>query len=485
MAQAPAVRREGPMPAAAGAAGRASATGLAGRRRRGVAELKALGVLAAPIILTQLSHAGMSAVDAVMAGRVSPVDLAGVALGASFFWPGMLLLAGIVMSVTPTVSQMHGAGQEREAGAVVRQALWIAFIGGSLLAVPMHFAEPGYRLINVDPAAIPVASAYLQAMSFGLVPILGYFVLRYLCDGLSWTRPAMVVALCALAAKVPLNYVFVFGALGVPAMGAVGCGVSGAIVMTGELIAMLAILRHPRVRAVGVLERFAWPSPALMWRLLKLGVPIGFALFFEVAVFSVVTLLIGSLGVRAVAAHQIVTNVGGVTFMIPLALGMAATIRVGYNVGGRDYAGARRSVFVALAASLVFAFVAAAVLLALREQIAGLYTRDAEVVGVAAGLLLIVALYQFVDDTQITAMGALRGYKDTRAPMLTVAFAYWVIGLPLGATLGFGLGGVTALGVTGFWLGLVAGLSVAAAMLIWRVWRLSGNRARVQRLALG
>ena len=470
---------------AAGADARPATVARAGRHRPAVAELKTLSVLAAPIILTQLSQMGMSAVDAVMAGRVSPVDLAGVALGASFFWPGMLLLSGIVMSVTPTVSQMHGAGQAGEAGAVVRQALWIALIGGLLLATLMQFGAAGYALLGVDPAAIPVASAYLSAMGFGLVPILGFFVFRYLCEGLSWTRPAMVVALCALAAKVPLNYLFVYGGFGVPALGGVGCGVSGAIVMWGELIAMIAIARYSRVRAVGVLAHFSWPDPAIIWRLLKLGVPIGFALFFEMTVFSVVTLLVGNLGVAAVAAHQIASNVGGVTFMIPLALGMAATIRVGYNIGARDYAGARRSVFVALGASLAFACVAAMLLLWLREGIAGVYTTDGEVIAKAAGLLLIVALYQFVDDTQVTAMGALRGYKDTRAPMLTAAFAYWAIGLPVGAALGFGLGEVPALGVTGFWIGLVAGLSVAAVMLIWRVWRLSGNVARVRRLALG
>ena len=477
-------RSEGVAPAGAVARDVAGA-GRLGRRGRAAAELKVLGVLAGPIILTQLSHMGMSAVDAVMAGRVSPVDLAGVALGASFFWPAMLLLSGVVMAVTPTVSQMHGAGETGSAGAVVRQALWIALFGGLLVAVPMQFGDVGYRLIGVDAAAIPVASAYLSAMSFGLVPILGFFVFRYLCEGLSWTRPAMVVALSALALKVPLNYLFVYGGFGVLAMGGVGCGVSGAIVMWGELIAMIAIARYSRVRNVGVLARFAWPHPATIWRLLRLGVPIGLTIFFEVALFSVVTLLVGSLGVEAVAAHQIASNVSGVMFMVPLALGMAATIRVGYNIGAGDHAGARRSVFVALGVAVAFAGVAAALLWWLREGIAGLYTTDAAVIAKAAGLLFIVALYQFVADTQVTAMGALRGYKDTRAPLLIAAFAYWAIGLPLGAALGFGLGGVTAMGVAGFWVGLVAGLSVAAVMLIWRVWRLSGNPARVRRLALG
>ena len=456
------------------------------RPNRGIwKELGALGVLAGPIILTQLSQMGMGVVDAIMAGRVSAVDLAGIALGGNFFWPAMLLLSGIAMSVTPLVSQMHGAGREEDAGAVVRQALWIACGGALLLVVAMQFGEAAYRLIGVDPAAIPVAAAYLSAMSFGLVPILGYFVLRNLCDGMSWTTPAMVVALSGLALKVPLNYLFVYGGLGIPAMGGVGCGVSGAIVMWCEFLAMVGIVKYSRVKRAGAFSRFSAPDPRMIWRLMRLGLPIGIAIFFEVAVFSVVTLLIGRLGVEAVASHQVASNVGGITFMVPLALGMAATIRVGYNVGANDLPGARRSAFVAVGASGVFAVVAAGVLLVLRHEIVGAYTTDPAVIEIAAGLLLFVALYQFVDDTQVTAVGALRGYKDVRAPMFTALVAYWVIALPVGAVLGFGLFGTEPWGVEGFWSGLVGGLAVASVVLLARLGWLSRNERRIRLFALG
>ena len=456
------------------------------RPNRGVRkELGALGVLAGPIILTQLSQMGMGVVDAIMAGRVSAVDLAGIALGGNFFWPAMLLLSGIAMSVTPLVSQMHGAGREEDAGAVVRQALWIAFGGAVLLVVAMQFGEAAYRLIGVDPAAIPVAAAYLSAMSFGLVPILGYFVLRNLCDGMSWTTPAMVVALSGLALKVPLNYLFVYGGLGIPAMGGVGCGVSGAIVMWCEFLAMIGVVKYSRVKRAGAFSRFSAPDPGMIWRLMRLGLPIGIAIFFEVAVFSVVTLLIGRLGVEAVASHQIASNIGGITFMVPLALGMAATIRVGYNIGANDLPGARRSAFVAVGASGVFAVVAAGVLLGLRHEIVGAYTTDPAVIEIAAGLLLFVALYQFVDDTQVTAVGALRGYKDVRAPMFTALVAYWAIALPVGAVLGFGLFGTEPWGVEGFWSGLVGGLAVASVVLLARLGWLSRNERRIRLFALG
>ena len=453
---------------------------------RGVGtELRALGVLAGPIILTQLSQMGMGVVDAIMAGRVSAVDLAGIALGGNFYWPAMLLLSGIAMSVAPMVSQMHGAGREEEAGEVVRQALWIALGGGLLLIGAMQFGEAAYRLIGVDPAAIPVAAGYLSAMSFGLVPVLGYFVLRNLCDGMSWTTPAMVVALSGLALKVPLNYLFVYGGLGIPAMGGVGCGVSGAIVMWCEFLAMAGIVRYSRVRRAGTFARISAPDFAVIWRLLRLGLPIGVTIFFEVAIFSVVTLLIGRLGVEAVASHQVASNVGGITFMVPLALGMAATIRVGYNVGANDYPGARRSAFVAVGTSAVFAVLAASLLLAFRHEIVGAYTTDPAVIEIAAGLLLFVALYQLVDDTQVTAMGALRGYKDVRAPMFTALVAYWVIALPVGAVLGFGLFGTVAWGVEGFWVGLVVGLAVASVVLLARLGWLSRNERRIRVFALG
>ena len=323
---------------------------------RGVGnELKALGTLGVPIILTQLSQMGIGVIDSIMAGRVSPVDLAGVALGAHLYIPAVVFLAGIAIAVTPMVSQMHGAGQEAGAGPVVRQALWIAVCGGVLAMGIMQYGEAGYRLIGVDEAAIPVATAYLTYMSFGLVPTLAFFVLRYLCEGLSWTTPSMVVALSGLVLKVPLNYVFVYGGFGVPAMGGAGCGVSSAIIMWYQLIVMVIVVRYSRVQRAGALSRFSLPDIALIWRLVKLGLPIGVTMSFEGTVFSVVALLIGRLGVAEVASHHIVYNVGGVTSVIPVALGVAASIRAGYNVGAKEYSGARRSAYVAVGAALGFA----------------------------------------------------------------------------------------------------------------------------------
>jgi MATE family multidrug resistance protein len=204
----------------------------------------------------------------------------------------------------------------------------------------------------------------------------------------------------------------------------------------------------------------------------------------EISLFSVVTLLIGRLGAEAVAAHTIASNVGAMTFMVPLALGMAVSIRVGFNVGAGDFAAARRSGWVAIGLALVFALFAALLVYGSRSFIAGLYTSETFVLVLAVDLLLFVALYQFFDDTQVTAVGALRGFKDTRATMWVAMLSYWGVGLPVGAALGFGVVEVDGFsGVRGFWVGLLAGLGVAAVVLCARFRWLSVRHDHIQRFS--
>ncbi|MDE0039580.1 MAG: MATE family efflux transporter [Gammaproteobacteria bacterium] len=461
--------------------------------RSALTEFRQLGVLATPIIVAQLSQMGMGVADAVMAGRVSATDLAGVTLGGNFFWPTMLLMSGIVMAVTPSVSQLNGAGRIGDAGAVVRQALWIALVGGLMLTLLLRNAEPAYRFFGVDEQAIPVAVGYLSAASLALVPLLSYTALRCLAEGMSWTTPAMCISLSALPLKILLNWLFMYGspALGIAAMGGVGCGWSTAVVMSYTFLAMLLVVSTSRMRASNLFTAFSWPRLGAIRDLLVVGVPIGLALLVEVGFFSVAGLLIGRLGVEAVASHQIAFNVAGIAFMVPLALGMAATIRVGFNVGAGDRAAARLSAWVAVTTTLVWGICVATVMLTARFPIVGLYTNNAEVINVAAALLAIGALFQVFDSAQATTMGALRGYKETVAPMWIAVVAYWLVGLPVGAALCFGVGGIPTLngllssafgapiGVYGLWWGLVVGLAVAAVALVAWLVRVSRSRPTI------
>jgi MATE family multidrug resistance protein len=443
-------------------------------------ELNTLLRLALPMILAQVTQMGMGVADTIMAGQVSAVDLAGVALGGNFYWPFILLLSGTIMSLTPSVSQLHGAGRESEAGEAARQAMWIALFGGLALVVFLQNVEPFYRLLGVDPRAIPVSVAYLEALSFGVLPVLGYFTLRYLCEGMSWTVPAMWIAAASLTLKIPLNYLFIYGAFGIEGMGGVGCGWASAIVFTMQFVIMAAVVARSRIRVTGVFSRFSRPDLKEVGRLIRLGVPIGLTSFLEISLFAVITLLIGRLGAEAVAAHSIASNVGGMTFMVPLALGMAVSIRVGFNVGAGDLAGARRSGWVAIGLSLVFALFAAILVFAFRDFIAGLYSTEVTVLALAVDLLIFVALYQFFDDAQVTAVGALRGFKDTRATMWVAMLSYWGVGLPVGVVLSFGWISIGDFeGVRGFWVGLLAGLGVAALVLGVRFRWLSNRPERI------
>jgi multidrug resistance protein, MATE family len=448
------------------------------------AELAQLLRLAFPIILTQLSQMGMGVADTVMAGRYGAVDLAGVALGGNLFWPLILLVSGILMAITPSVSQLHGAGEQARAGEVVRQAGWIALAGSLLLIAAFSNSEALFRFVEVDAAAIPVAVAYLDALCWGVAPLLGYFALRYLCEGMSWTLPAMLIAFTGLLLKIPLNYLFMHGfAVGpfdMPALGGAGCGWASALIMWAEFVVLAVIVARSRMRATRVFERLSAPQPAEILRLVRLGVPIGLTTFLEISLFSIVALLVGRLGVEAVAAHQIAMNIGGILFMIPMALGIAASIRVGFNVGARDLAAARRCGMLAIGVALCVAASAAAVLLGFRESIVGLYTTDAAVLALAAELLLFVAIWQLVDNTQVTTIGTLRGFKDTRMPMVIALLAYWVVGLPIGVAFGFGWVDVPALqGLRGFWVGFCVALLVAAVVLLSRFAWLSRRDDRI------
>lgn len=432
-------------------------------------EFRRLGTLALPMMVAQLSQMGMGVIDVVMAGRYGAVDLAGVGLGASLFWSIMLLLTGTLMAVTPTVAQLNGANRTAETGKIARQALWLALVVGSVIFIVLQNVKPFYHFVGVDAKAIPIASDFLAAQSYGVFAMLGYFVLRNLCEGLGLTLPSMIILLCAITIKVPLTYVFVFGIGDFSGWGGVGCGRSTAIIMWFQLICIVIAIQITRIRASGVFRAIELPDLTTIWALAKIGIPMGLTIFVEVSFFGMVTLLVGKLGVDAVASHQIAMSVGGLGFMIPLALGFASTIRVGTNIGARRSHAARRSVIVALCSSVTVGLCVAIVLLTARHGIVQLYSSEVPVITLSAQLLLLCALFQLFDSSQVTAIGSLRGFKDVKIPMLMATVSYWVVGMPIGIYLAFGALGFDGLGVFGFWFGLIIGLGCASTLILFRL----------------
>ncbi|MGV8918355.1 MAG: MATE family efflux transporter [Pseudomonas sp.] len=443
-------------------------------------ELRTLLALALPLMIGQLAYTAMGFVDAVMAGSVGPRDLAAVALGNSIWVPIYLFMTGTLLATTPKVAQRFGAGQTTEIGALVRQALWLALAVGLIASTLLLNAEPILHLMKVDPLLIEPCMQYLRGIACGLPATALFYVLRCFSDGMGRTRPSMLLGLSGLAMNIPLNYVFIYGHFGVPAMGGVGCGWATATVMWSILLGMSTWVWRAKIyKASQVFAHFDWPQWAAIKRLLSIGLPIGIAIFAESSIFAVIALLIGSLGSNVVAGHQIALNFSSLVFVIPLSLGMAVTVRVGQALGRNAPRDARFSAGVGMATALVYACLSASLMMLMREHVAAIYTADPVVIHLAASLIVFAALFQFSDALQVTAAGALRGYQDTRVTMMLTLFAYWGIGLPVGYVLGLTdlLG--PASGPAGLWQGLIVGLTCAALMLSARLTSSARKRIRM------
>ena len=446
-------------------------------------ESRQLYQIAIPLMGAQLAQMGMGVADTIMAGRYSSADLAGVALGSSILWPAMILVMGVLQAITPTVAQLHGSRRYDEIGSVIRQGLWLAVFGGFFVVILLNNIEPAYRLMGVDPIAVAISVPYLKMASLGLPALMCFFCLRFLADGMGYTRPALLIAISALLLKIPLNYVLIYGKFGFPEMGGVGCGVAQAIVMWLQFFLVLFVVFHRRFKITGWRDRFSWPSWIRIKPLLIIGIPIGTTIFAEMGLFSFTTLLLGRFGAEVVAAHNIAMNLNAIFFMPPMAIGMAATIRIGYRIGAGEITGGRSTAVIAVATSAGIAILGALIIYWLRADMVAIYTKETAVAGLAATLLLFVVFFLFFDAAQATFVGALRGYKDTRIPMFIALVSYWVIGLPIGITFGFGyLEGLD--GVYGFWLGLAAGVGVAAILLAYRLWRVSRDIPLITKLSI-
>lgn len=426
--------------------------------------------LAWPLVLGQLAGVLMTFVDTVMSGRLSAEALASVAAGAAVWHTVMLAGMGVLLSVSASVAHLDGAGEHREIGPIVRQALWIAAALTVVTAAIYLGAAPLLAALDIDPVLHPTILGYLRALTWGAPALYAFLSLRFLCEGMGISSPVMYFGFIGLAVNVVGNYGLIYGRWGLPALGAVGCGYATSAVWWTQFVGLaIYVRRHHRLRRLRVFERFDWPDAARLAALVRLGLPIGFSFFVEVSMFASVALLMGSIGAVAVAGHQVAINVASITFMVPLGIALATTVRVGNARGRGDAGAARRAGWIGMQLALVLQVLAAAVLISWPEAISAIYSRDAGVRAMAAQLLVLAAIFQLSDGLQVSAAGALRGLKDTRGPMLITVVAYWLIGLPFGYWLCFQQGA----GPRGLWIGIIGGLTVAGALLAYRFDRLT------------
>ncbi|MFS1512931.1 MATE family efflux transporter [Chengkuizengella sp. SCS-71B] len=431
------------------------------------AKLLQFNTILLPILISQLGLFSMNFFDTVMSGQVSPADLAGVAIGSSIWVPIFTGLSGILMALTPIVSQYVGAGKNEKITKVVIQTIYLSLmITFVIIIFGLLFLQLILQSMNLESDVRVIAFHYLKALSFGLIPLFVYNVLRYFIDGLGETRTTMFITLLSLPINLFFNYVLIFGKFGFPRLGGVGAGYASAITYWSILLIALFVIKKfqpfSNYRLFSQIEKISFEA----WgRLLKIGIPIGFSIFFETSIFAAVTLLMSEFDTNTIAAHQSALNFASFLYMIPLSISMALTISVGFEVGAKRYRDAVQYSYIGISSAILISLLSALGLFIFIDQVAGIYTQDSTVLMLTKQFLFFAIFFQLSDAIAAPIQGALRGYKDVNSTFILAFVSFWIIGLPLG----YCLANFTSYGAFGYWIGLISGLAVGAVCLILRL----------------
>jgi MATE family multidrug resistance protein len=443
-------------------------------------EMKALTRLAAPLAVTQLAQMVILATDTLMLGHLSKEALAAATLANQVYIMAWLVGLGPASAVPAMIAHIRGARESNWGGVrhVVRMGMWSVLLLSVPLLLLLTFTREILLLLGQDVVLADHAAAFMTALMWGLPFSLAYQVLRNFSTAVDKPMMPLIVAALTVIVNALVGYGLIFGHFGLPRLELMGSGLASAFANFFGFAAMLAfVLLQPKLRRYRVLHRWAQPHWAHLREVFQLGMPIGVTMMFEVALFVAAAFTMGLFGADMLAAHQIAITVPSLTFMIPLGIGMAATVRVGLAKGAGDDVEARRAGFAAMGMAVVFMTFTSVLLLAFPRFIAGLWLPDipanAAVLSLAVSFLMVGAAFQLVDGLQVTASLSLRGLKDAQAPMWIAGASYWLCGFPICLWLGFGLK-MQGLGV---WIGLAFGLLVAAVALIWRFHRLSQPRS--------
>ena len=434
-------------------------------------ETKSFLKLAAPMFGSQVALQLIGINSVIQSGNYSSEVLAGILMANGLYWPLMFGLGGVIFFVTPMVAQLFGANKLKEIGPLVRQAMWLVIPIVLFIMILLGQASKLLVFVGVEEGIIKHTDEYLSMFIFAIPPIMLSQPLRSLSEGITRPRPIMYINIGMLVMAVIGNYCFIYGNWGFPEMGARGAGLSAII---GTWTALFTLIFYvwwsKNYKSTEFFSRFDWPSLRVIKDILRGGIPLGLSNFFEIGMFSGSTLILGSLGSQVVAAHGIALNIGGLLFMVPMSIGLAAAVRVGNKVGEQDFKGARYSSFYAVKFGSSLGLINSFLLLLFAELIvSSIFTDDQAVISTAVVLLMFAALFQVADAVAMCGMGSLRGYKDTFGPMLIVFVAYWIIGLPFGYSLAVTDTWAVTLGAAGMWSGMCIGLIIAASCMLWRL----------------
>lgn len=435
-------------------------------------EIRATLVLAWPMILTNLAQVAMTATDVAIIGRLGPTELAAGALGSNLYFAALIFGLGLAYGTAPMMAAELGRKKHsvRDVRRTVRQGLWLSVFISIPLWIILWNGEAILLAMGQRPELAEQAGIYVRCLQWAILPFYGYIVLRSFISALERPGWALVVMVVAVAFNAFANWVLVFGHLGFPAMGIAGSGIAtsiASVLMFAGLAAVIMVERNfRRYHLFGRFWRADWPR---LTALLRLGAPISGILAFEVTIFNAAAFLMGLIDPIQLAAHAVALQIASVTFMVPLGIGQAVTVRVGLAYGARDFDGVTRAGWSAYCIGVSFMVLMALLMLAFPKVLIAAFIdisdpANAAVISYAVTFLMFAAMFQVADGAQAVGAGMLRGLQDTKVPMFYAAFGYWGVGLPLGAVLAFhyGMQGV------GIWLGLFIGLAVVAILLLYR-----------------
>jgi MATE family, multidrug efflux pump len=428
-------------------------------------DLKETIHLSLPMIVGQIGQLTMSVADNIMVGRVGTDPLAAAAIGNALFTLVLVAGFGISMAITPLTAMAAGAGKDKECGVVLRQGLIVNLLSGVLLCTLTFVGSEAIRFLHQPQAIVAPAILYMKVLGLSMLPLMLFQSFRQFAEGVSFLKPAMVITLLANLVNIFVNWVFIYGNCGAPALGLTGAGIATFSSRTFMALGLMGIIMtSSTLKRFDPTLRYRKIDIPLMKKLLTIGIPGACQYFFEVSAFTASSVIVGWMGTQALAAHQIALNLASISFMGALGISAAGTIRVSNAVGRGVPRNVRAAGFAAVLVCTGFMAAAGLIFILFRHSLPWFYISDRVVLEMSATLLVIVAFFQISDGIQAVGLGILRGITDMKIPTLITLVAYWIIGLPAGYILAFQFN----LGIYGVWYGLLISLSASAFLMMLR-----------------
>lgn len=426
--------------------------------------------LALPIMLGQLGQITVYLADNIMVGQLGAISLAAVSFAVALIAVPIVIGMGIAFALPPLVSEADGAGEQRKISQYFKHSLIVNFTIGIMSCVAMLLSLPYLHLLGQEPEVVEIAKGYVMYSAWAMIPLMIFLTLRSYADGMSETMPPMIAMIVGNVINIILNYIFIYGKFGMPALGVDGAALSSLVARISMVIILVVILLKWKGLWLYIKEcDFTQYQAPIFKKIFHLGIPTSLQMFFEISAFSGAALIMGMVSSNAQAAHQISINLSSITFMICSGLAMASTIRIGNQLGKKDYQALRDAGISAFLQVVLIMGIFSILFVLLRHVMPLIYIDDEVVIGIASTLLIYAAIFQIPDGIQVAALATLRGIQDVKTPTLITFFSYYIFGIPISyfAALHWGMG------AAGVWLGLLVGLFISATLLTLRFNRLS------------